>query len=216
MSDQSNQERVWVLGAFATVGVIAIACIVGSVFSAAGIGPILAFGGLITATVVNTLTNKLAAIKADMNAKVLVDRTQENQVATESHLEHIAGISANTLKMGETNHTLLNSARGELLEALLESKIIIAETRGTEADKEAVLQARKRLEEHKAGQATVDAAAGKPPVMPQPLRRGVTPPVLPTPSASSTVKAAQDTARDAQATAKDAQAVAKNLTEGTK
>jgi hypothetical protein len=63
--DTIIQERLWVWGAFGTIVMIVSACLAGSVFSEIKSEAIFAFGGLTFAKVVNTVTNKLAAIKAD-------------------------------------------------------------------------------------------------------------------------------------------------------
>lgn len=194
----SNQERAWVLGAFATIGFVATAGIVGSVYSAVNQGAIFGFCVLICASIVNTLTNKLAAIRADLNAEKASNRLSQLEVVTED-----------TNKTGQKVHVLVNSNMAKALKAVAAALRTVATLRPSPENEAAAEDAEAAYAEHEKKQKIVDvkekkdSEAGGRLLEPQPPTEGA-------------IAHAQETARDAQATAKDAQAVAKTLTEESK
>jgi len=163
MPEQSNQEKAWVLGAFTTIATITISCIVGSVVSTVSGPPIFAFGLLISASIVNTLTNKLAAIKADANAKIAAVKVeqatamiQESAVQTEMKLAKIAQVTQDTNATGEKIHILVNSNMAKALKAVAIALRTVATLRDTPENEKAAQDAEDIYADHEAKQRLVD------------------------------------------------------------
>lgn len=232
MSNDDYQERAWVLGAFTTIGFVAISGVIGSIYSVNNSAAIFGFCVLICASIINTLTNKLAAIRADKNAAIAAIKVeqvsikagvaaekagvaavkaeeasalvQENAAHADERAEVITKLAESSLQMGESNHKLLNSAKGELLDRIAALARRLAELTGEESDKEIADVEEKTSADHAKNQSLI---ATQPPDTTKVLREAAKDEVHP--AVRSTVKAAQDTAKAAQSTAKSAQDTAK-------